>query len=198
VASETTEELSVIDLKSDLAGFDYSVEPADTDQLPQELAGAKVAYRVTVSGSQPKYGSFSETLELDLLLNDEFTKRNADLSGRVRSPVSFVHPDLHSANGIDIGTIASKTEKTIGVGVRQRGQVPRALVVLDHEPKELQVELIPQKSVPGAYQLAIKVREGTPTTIFNRKDKRGFVSVGDPNEPEYSEWFPIYGVIVAD
>lgn len=198
LASETTEGMGIVSLQSDLAGFNYSVEPIEIDQLPKEMSGAKVAYRVTVSGNQLKYGGFSESLVLELLLDDELIQRKATLSGKVKSPISFIHPDIHKTAGLKIGTIFSKTEKTVGVGVRQRSEVPRPLVVLDHAPKELEVELIPQKSVPGAYQLVIKVREGTPTVVFNRADQRGFVSVGAADDPEFSEWFPIYGVIIGD
>ena len=77
-----------------------------------------------------------------------------------------------------------------------RGDVSRELAVLDVKPDELQASLEPL-SQPGSYRLTIKIPADCPFVLFNGDHQHGYVQVGDPEDPRFSNWFPLYGAVVT-
>ena len=81
-------------------------------------------------------------------------------------------------------------------GVMPKPFESRSIDVLDIQPAELQATLTPM-STAGSYQLTITVPADCPRVIFNTDHKRGYVQVGDPQDKDYSNWFPLIGAVVT-
>lgn len=197
VASETSSDLVIDEIESSMPNFEWLVEESVVDGEMSGFKNAKVVHKVLVRFVPDKYGSFSDQLTLQMTLDGNSVQRLSTIGGKVRSPITFIHPEMHSTAGLNIGTIKSDAPFEFAVSVRQRSAEPRELVVLDQYPKEFEVSLQPFKSLEGAYRLVISVPQGTPTMEFNRGDQRGYVSIGDPNDKEFSNWFPLSGAVVG-
>ena len=194
VFSETSKTMVIDSLTCedvDLAWF------VDTSWSPESvtLEAAQSAVRIVIQRSPMDYGRFSIPVQLQATVGDQTVTLNSKITGLVRSPISFKSPKISNTQGLDIGTQNSGKRIEEFVAVKLRGHEGRKLAVLDFEPKQLQVTMKKLKT-SGAYQLTIAVPANCPDVIFNRADQRGFVSVGDPDDPDFSSWFPLYGAIV--
>ena len=67
--------------------------------------------------------------------------------------------------------------------------------MIDVVPKLLQTKLDPSGR-EGFYKLTLTVPQGVDTESFNREDQRGYVQIGDPKDPRFQNWFPLYGATV--
>ncbi|KAA1259971.1 hypothetical protein LF1_25090 [Rubripirellula obstinata] len=195
VSSQTLTDLDIDSISCDAPGF--IVEHSKVTDLAQlEEPSTVSASRVTFQFTPLDYGDFSWPLTAKIVNDDRSIEKIAiELTGRVRSPISFYHPDMHRKQGLSLGTLSADTEHTFHVQVRLRHETHRRLEVLDQFPPELDVVMSPQAS-RGIYKLTIVARKGCSTTEFNRVDRRGFIKVGDPEDPAFFRWLPIYGAIV--
>lgn len=194
VYSETSDSLVIDRLTCEDRELAWYVDTSWSQESLQQDA-AKSAVRIIVKHSPMEYGRYSIPVTLSAVLGDEKMTLSTKITGLVRSPISFKSPNISKTLGLDIGTKNSGERIEEFVAVQLRGHEDRRLAVLDFEPKQLQVTMKPLKKA-GAYQLVIEVPADCPNVIFNRADQRGYVSVGDPDDPDFSSWFPLYGAIV--
>lgn len=198
IASETAESLGVVGISSVLQGFDWTVESVDPVTRPADIDSAAQVVQVSIRGLQEAYGPFSEQVVLDLLIDGEPVQRSFMVSGNVKAPIAFIHPEMHQSDGMSIGTISSEKDFFVNVAVRHRGEEKRTLAVLDYSPEFLQPSLNQAGDDDSSSRLVIKIPRGTPTHAFNRPDQHGYIEIGDPDDPGFSGWFPIYGAVVQD
>jgi hypothetical protein len=104
---------------------------------------------------------------------------------------------LHSRDGLELGTLGNDQEHLFHLIVRKHFDEERALSVLDVRPESLDVSIEPT-SRSGNYRLTIRIPKGMPSTIFNLDQKQGYVQIGDPNNEDYSNWFPLIGAVVEN
>ena len=198
VASETTSEVGVLGVASNLSGFQWKTMPVDRTRVPADYASAEHLTQIEIQGSRKEFGNFEERVELDLLVNGEPVKRNAKVAGTVKVPIAFIHREMHKREGLSIGTISSKEDFAVNVAVRHRGEATRKLEVLDHEPKFLDVTIEPGESGYRSSRLIVTIPKGTPTYAFDRDDHHGYIKVGDPADETFSGWFSIYGAVAKE
>ena len=67
--------------------------------------------------------------------------------------------------------------------------------VLDVQPPELKASLAAQ-SKEGNYRLTLTIPADCPMVVFNIPEQHGYVEVGDPNDRQFKNWFPIHGAVV--
>ena len=198
VYSQLWDELAVTDVSADLPGFQWSTEPVDP-AVEAELVDteARSAWRVTVSVLPQQYGSFSGQAVLQIVppSGGEMITREIQVHGGVRPAISFQSPDLHRHEGLNIGTLVSGEAYDFPIIVRQRSELNRRLEVLDVMPPTLRAKIDPL-STAGSYRLTVTVPENSASVMFNRDQQHGYVQVGDPRHPEFSNCFPVYGAIV--
>lgn len=198
IASETTEELGVLGIECGLTKFDWTVMPIAGRSRPPEFAKAKHLTQVMIQGTKEEFGSFEEQAELQLLFNGEPIKRTFNISGIVKAPITFIHPEMHQSDGLSIGTVSSKEDVEVSVAVRHRGEPSRRLEVLDFEPKFLDVSIEPGELGFQSSRLVIRIPKNTPTQSFDREGHHGYVHIGDPSEEGFSGWFSLYGAVAKD
>lgn len=194
VYSQLWDEMEIEDVSSDATYFDWHAEPIPVNNSMQD---ATTAWMVHVETTGTEYGNFSETLTVKVRNNDsseEWTKE-VELKGKVRSPVAFYNKDMHFKDGLDIGTHVSGEPHDVHLLVRVRGELKRNIQVLDIEPKQLQASIEPLGE-EGNYRLTLTVPQDCPMVVFNMPQKHGFVSVGDPQDKKFSNWFPLHGAVV--
>ncbi len=198
--SQLWDSFSILEATSDLPGFDWECAPLDTDTAELIKEHPRSAMVLTPTARLKNRGSFSGEINLKVLPADggEVIERTIKVTGKVRAPIIFISNDIHMTQGLDLETCNSSHEHQFQVLVRAQGASAdgRALEVLDVEPKELQATLQPL-SRPGNYRLTLTIPKGTPSVMFNRDEKHGYVQVGDPENKDFSNWFPVYGAVVA-
>ncbi|TWT52680.1 hypothetical protein Pla22_03060 [Rubripirellula amarantea] len=199
VHSQLYEDFTVSDVRSEgLKEFTWRAEPTSTNIAELGDANARAAWRVTIETVAYDYGKYGGSLEVDVepAGGEEKITREVKVEGKVRVPIAFKSPMLHRTEGLNFGTVNSGKEHVYHVGVQVRGKQPEKLAVLDIEPKELTASIEPT-SIEGKYRLTITVPADCPNVMFNRKDKHGYVHVGDPDNPEFMNWFPMYGGVAV-
>lgn len=195
VYSETSEHLSIKATRL-MSGKEVAwFFTEDKESLKAAPPTARAAGTVTLVYTNFKYGSFSEQIRLFAEVGSEERTIELELTGKVRSAIKFVSEKFDIRKGLEMGTIQSNEECNEYVGVVMRGNEWRKLKVLDFVPQVLDVTLRELKSA-GRYQLAITIPKGCPSVTFNRPDHHGYIKIGDPEDPSFSDWFPIYGAIV--
>ncbi|MGB0595494.1 MAG: DUF1573 domain-containing protein [Rubripirellula sp.] len=198
VFSQLWEDFLVTDIQCDIPGFEWHAEPSRVDVAALADSEARSAWEVRVFSAPWEIGDYKAKLKLTVVPNDggEEVTRDMVCFGKVRKPINFYSPDIHQTNGLDIGTLVSGKKHQFNVVVRTRNDVNRKIEVLDVQPKELQAELKPL-STPGSYRLTLTVPPDCPMVVFNTLQKRGYVHVGDPENKDFSNWFPVIGAVVA-
>jgi hypothetical protein len=194
VYSQLWKEMEVETVSSGSEYFDWHASPIPVNN---SMPGATTAWLVHVESTGTEYGIFSDTLTVkvrDKNGQKEWTKEVA-VKGKVRSPVAFYNKDIHFKDGLDIGTHVSGNPHDVHLLVRIRGDLERRIEVLDIEPKQLEASLEPLRE-KGNYRLTLTVPEDCPMVVFNMPQKHGFVSVGDPQDKNFSNWFPLHGAVV--
>ena len=164
----------------------------------QQDADARWAWKVTITTAAPDTKAF----EIPITLNfhrpgdDSPVQRVVKANGRVRSPINFYSPDIHMHRGMEIGVLHNDQRHDFHLTVRDRGTGERQIEVLDVEPKWLETKLTTTRR-DREYRLTFSVPEGSDPLVFNRDNFHGYVKVGDRDDPDYSNWFPVYGAVVS-
>lgn len=195
VASQTSKELQVTEIHCEAPEFVWAWETIDPRQLKSEHESLRSAALITVSCSPRDYGASTHSLRIESLVGGKKISREVELRSFLKPPISFQHPDIHQADGLSIGTVDSKDASSFFVTVRVRSRQEHSLDVLKFKPDFLNVSLNPNAKLDGVYKLEITVPKGTQTAQFNRDDHRGYVQVGDPKDPNFSDWLPIEGAV---
>lgn len=199
VHSQLFDNFTVSDVRSQrLSEFSWIAEPSSTNIAELGDANARAAWRVTIETVAYDYGKFGGTLEVDVEPEggEEIITRQVKVTGKVRVPIAFKSPLLDSRTGLNFGTVNSGKEHSYHIGVQIRGEQPDELAVLDMEPKELKASVEPT-AIKGKYRLTITIPADCPNVLFNRRDKHGYVQVGDPNNPDFMNWFPMHGGVAV-
>jgi hypothetical protein len=198
VFSQLWDNFEVVDARCQLDGFQWHAEPIETTASELFDKGAKSAWRIRVLAASESFGKFEGKLDLTIQPNTggEDVVRTLTCSGRVRAPIAFSSPNIHGEEGLDIGTLVAGTEQLFQLIVRCRGDVTRPVKVLDIKPDELNASLEPLTK-PGSYRLTVKVPADCPFVVFNAEQGHGYVQVGDPRDPGFSNWFPLYGAVTT-
>ncbi|EMB16143.1 DUF1573 domain-containing protein [Rhodopirellula europaea] len=200
IYSQQHDDIAVVSAESDLVGFDWesSVVPSDSQPSLSEQKPT-VINQVRLRCRAQKPGRFQGEVKLHLLVNGEsdVIEKSVELTGRVHAPISFHSPMLHSRDGLELGTLGNDQEHEFHLIVRKHFSEERALSVLDVSPKSLDVSIEPT-SRSGDYRLTIRIPKGIPSTIFNLDQKRGYIQIGDPENEDFSNWFPLIGAVVAN
>lgn len=197
VYSQLWNRMTVESVTSDLGLFEWNAEPIDVDSPEVKDKNSRSAWRVTVFTTALEYGKYSGTIEITASPgdgNDQVT-RSVACSGKVRAPIGFYSPDIHSREGLDLGTMKSGELHQFQVVARVRGDVDRKIEVLDIKPDVLSASLEPM-SQKGSYRLTITVPKDCPMVLFNSNHKHGYIQVGDPMDSKFANWFPIMGAVV--
>jgi hypothetical protein len=196
VYSELWEDFRIRDVDCDLPIFQWHAEPLTLDDRDLQGTAATSAWRVRIWTTAMDYGYFAGNLKLTTQSHDGTAQEHTiSLQGRVRPPIIFHSPEIHMSDGLDMGTIHSGLEHQFHLVVRLRGDRNRAIEVLELQPKELRAELTPQSS-RGNYRLTLTIPADCPMVVFNTRQQHGFVSVGDPNDSQFKNGFPIHGAVV--
>ncbi len=197
VYSQLWNEFSVEDIQCDLQIFDWNAEPITVVDSEFVDKGARSAWKIRLWTTAMDYGKYKGTLTLTARPEGQRKKAVANLTchGVCRSPIVFHSPRIHESDGLDIGTLVAGEEHQIHLLVRLRGDLERKIGVLDVKPDELQASLAPLET-EGDYRLTVTVPADCPTVVFNAAEKHGYVSVGDPIDHRFSNWFPLHGAVV--
>ncbi len=198
VFSQLWDDFTVTEVKCGLQGFEWHAEPIAASAAELGDFDAKSAWRVRVFAHSNDYGEFGDEIELTMQpdAGGDAVVRTVAASGRVRAPISFISPDIHKHEGLDIGTLTAGKEHQFHLVVRCRGNESQQIDVLDVQPEQLQASLQPL-SKPGNYRLTLTVPADCPSVVFNIREKHGYVQVGDPQNERFSNWFPLYGAVVT-
>ncbi|MDA8744742.1 DUF1573 domain-containing protein [Rubripirellula amarantea] len=199
VHSQLWEDFTISDVRHEgLKEFTWFAEPSDTKIAALGDANARSAWRVNIETVAYDYGTYGGSLEVDIepVGGEEKVTRTIKVEGKVRAPIAFKSPLLDKDYGLNFGTVNSGKEHNYHLGVQVRGTQPKSLAVLDVKPDELKASIKKTKT-EGQYRLTVTVPEDCPNVIFNRKDQHGYVQVGDPSNPEFMNWFPVYGGVAV-
>ncbi len=196
ISSQVWNEFEISHAECDLPLFQWYAEPIEHDDPELQGTSSTSAWRVMIWTTVMEFGHFDGNLNLTIRADDG-TSRDCDIAlhGRVRPPIIFHSPEIHMADGLDVGTVFSGKEHQFHLLVRLRGDRDRPIEVLDVQPEQLRAELTPQ-TIPGNYRLTVTIPADCPMVVFNTREQHGYVSVGDPNDKQFKNWFPIHGAVV--
>lgn len=196
VYSQVWKEFEITQIESDLPIFAWHAEPVSITESELDQTHATSAWRVRMQTTMMDYGHYTGRLDLSIRTNDGVTHQHSiALAGRVRPPIIFHSRELHVTDGLDMGTMFSGKPHQAHILVRLRGDLNRPIEVLDIRPTELKGEL-QYLGTPGNYRLTLSISPDCPMVVFNRGDQHGYVSIGDPNDEQFKNWFPIHGAVV--
>ena len=194
--SQLWNEFEVVGVNGCGEALQWHAEPISTDEAV--LAGREATSAVRLYLDYTVLTSGMGEAELEVLLKPcdggDVKKRTLSCSWKTRSPIAFVHPELHKDTGLELGTLASGIRHEFPLIVRQRLEHSRELAVLDYHPKELDVSIEPA-GIEGVYRLLIAVPKDCGYLQFNLDQNRGYVKVGDPNDKSFQNWLPIDGAV---
>ena len=198
VYSQLWDEFYLESAECDLPGFDWWTEPIASDVPALEDADAKCAWKVSVSATGIRRGQLHEDVQLTFrsATTDEAVERTVAASLRVRAPINFYSPQIHSSKGLEIGTLVSGEAHEFPMIVRARGQRDKTIEVLDVQPEQLQATLTPLARA-GEYRLVLTIPEDCPSVMFNSEQQHGYVEVGDPADEDFRNWFPVFGAVAV-
>jgi hypothetical protein len=198
VYSQLWDDFSVQDIGSDLEGFEWHAEPISTSDPRLSDREARSAWLIRLFVTSLEYGNFHGKVAITARPADggDEVVRELECQGKVRAPINFYSKDIHSSRGLDIGTLAAGKKHLFHLVTRARGMESRKIEVLDVKPDEIDAKLQPLRKA-GSYRLTVTIPADCPTVVFNGDHKRGYVQVGDPQDKNFSNWFPLYGAVVA-
>lgn len=196
VYSQLWDDFTVSDIESDLDDVNWSVRPLEQDDSRLADLDPRSAWEVLVERPILKTGEFSGTItiKVDPSTGEESLEKTVVITGGSRSPIAFLSPEIKKPGGLDVGTLTSDKDHHFYLTVQVRSDVDRKIKVLDFEPKILKVSLGSTKR-PGFHKLTVTVPKGAPLTRFNLDESHGFVSVGDPDNDTFRNWFPLFGAV---
>lgn len=197
VYSQLWEDFSIEDVKSDLPYFEWIAEPESLASGALADSQPKSAWRISMTTFAEKQGVYTGQIELTIRPGNgsEAVTRKLTASGTVRRPVTFTGPDLHQTTGLEMGTVVAGKEQEFHFNARVRGDKSRTIKILDVQPSELKASLTPLQS-PGNYRVTVTVPKGCATVTFNLPRKKGYVSIGDPDDKSFRNWIPLVGAVV--
>lgn len=198
IYSQLWDEFVIEDVVSDLPGFTWDVRPIDLEDISMSDKNAKWAWSVAVSTTGGRRGNFSGSIDLTMSSprTGEILRRTLSATGKVRAPINFYSPDIHAKTGLELGTLQNDVEHRFKLLVRLRGPIKPGIKVLDVQPPQITAELEPLGVDGEQYRLHVIVPKDCDPVIFNLDQKQGFVEVGDPNDPQYRNWFPLHGAVI--
>lgn len=196
IYSQLWDDFEVVSAQSDLSSFEWHAEPIDNDSAELGDSEARSAWKVQVFAAHDQFGKFSDDVYLVIQPNNggEAVEKTVQCNGHVRAPIAFISPDIHKDEGLDMGTVVSGKEHQFHVVVRTRDD-DRKMEVLDVKPDVLNASIEATRKA-GDFRLSVKVPSDCPLTVFNGPTQ-GYVQVGDPDDPGYSNWFPLLGAVVT-
>ena len=195
--SQIWDDFAVEGVDCDLEGLEWVAEPVSlSDPLladREPTSAWSIRFECTPSNS----GSYSAEAKVTIRpsTGGEAVERVVKLSGKTSASIGFHSPEMHMHNGLDIGTLTSDKRHEIAVAVLVRNDKSRNIDVLDVRPKELEVS-VSKTPREGVHRLIIAIPKDCPTVAFNRDDHHGYVQVGDPDDKDFENWFPLYGAVV--
>ncbi|MEM6469325.1 MAG: DUF1573 domain-containing protein [Planctomycetota bacterium] len=196
VSSQLWDGFTIEDVLCDREDFEWYVEPADLNAPKLLELDPKSAWKVVFEVPVYEQGQFSG--EARLVVNpgtgEPAVERTLSFGGKTRSPIAFVGPEVDSRNGVDLETQQSDRRHDFSFLARVRGNEHRKIAILDHQPPELETAIQPTGR-EGDYRVTISIPKGCPAVNFNRDDQHGYVQVGDPDDPTFQNWLPIYGAV---
>ncbi len=196
IDSQIWKDFRIVNATSDLKLFDWYAEPMEPGDPELIDDQATCGWRVRIWTTAMEYGHYSGTVALSIETGDgDVIERSIDVKGRVRPPIIFHSPEIHMTDGLDLGTRFSGKEYQFHLLVRVRGELNRHIEVLDVQPPELKASLAAQ-SKEGNYRLTLTIPADCPMVVFNIPEQHGYVEVGDPNDRQFKNWFPIHGAVV--
>jgi len=195
--SQLFDDFVVESATSDLPGFQWVVEPVEVTALPRGDLDAKSAWKLKVMSTPQKVGAFAGTVNLTVVPagGGEKIERQLSVSGKVKSPIAFVDPEIHDTYGLPLGIMHAGKEHRRSIIVRLRDDSDRAVEVLMVKPDQMRAELEPTGR-PGAYRLTLIVPADATPVVFNLHSSHGLVQVGDPNDKLFTSWMPVTGAII--
>lgn len=198
IYSQLWDEFVVEDITTDLPGFTWYAEPLDVDDVSLMDKDARWAWNVEVSTTGGKRGSFQDNIVIELVspISGERMTRTIVAGGKVRAPINFYSPDIHARTGLELGTLHNDEEHQFNLLVRPRGPIRHHIEVLDVEPKQFTATLQAIEGTEDQFRLVLVIPKGCESVIFNRDNQQGYVEVGDPDDRDYRNWFPIHGAVV--
>jgi len=201
IYSQLHADFQIVDVRAgeELHSFAWTAEPIGPSDAAIVGKQARSAWKINFECTSYRFGKFSGNVDVDIRLpsKESIETHSVRIHGRARSPIAFWGPEIHRFEGLDMGTLDATKEHEFRVGVRVRGAVPESFGVLDVQPSVVQAELRKLEK-EGEFQLVIRLPRDCRDTIFNRPNKRGYVQVGNVDNPEFSEWMPLYGAVVTD
>ena len=196
--SQLFDDFVVESATSDLPGFQWAVEPVEVTVLPRGDLDAKSAWKLKVMSTPQKVGDFSGKVDLTIVptAGGEKIERQLSVSGKVKSPIAFVDPEIHDTYGLPLGIMQTGKEHRRSIIVRLRDDVDRAVEVLMVKPDQMRAQLEPTGR-PGAYRLTLIAPADATPVVFNLDSSHGLVQVGDPNDKLFTSWMPVTGAIIS-
>ncbi|TWT92801.1 DUF1573 domain-containing protein [Stieleria varia] len=197
VFSQLWEDFVIEDVRADREPFEWHAEPIDNSAPELADKYPRSAWKLNLFTSTNSHEDYTGKLTLVVRPADgsETIEHEIQYKGTVRAPINFYSPDIHMEQGLEIGTLDSSKEHRFHLICRVRGDISRHVEVLDIEPKQLRAELTPT-TTEGSYRLSIIVPKDCPMVTFNADEKHGYVQVGDPQNHDFSNWFPLMGAVV--
>jgi hypothetical protein len=197
VFSQTWDTFEITELDCDVQGFEWYAEPVAVTDARLADKQAKSAWEVRIHAALLKYGQFkgTATLKVRPAGGQEEVTRQLACAGKVRAPINFYSPDIHPSEGLDMGTMVAGKEHQFHLVVRARSNEQREIDVLDVKPDQLHASIKPL-STAGSYRLTLTIPPDCPRVVFHTHQKHGDVQVGDVNDKNFSNWFPVMGAVV--
>ncbi|MGI9473259.1 MAG: DUF1573 domain-containing protein, partial [Rubripirellula sp.] len=185
------------DVASEVAGFEWYAEPIENHDDRLADKEPRSAWEIRAFATSLDTGAFSGELRVKVRGSNgvDEVERTVRFNGKVRSPINFYSPEIHFQGGLDIGTLVSGKPHRFSLVVRVRGDLERSIEVLDVQPPVLKTSVLPLPT-KGSYRLTMEVPSDCPMTMFNTVKKHGYIQVGDPDDKNFSNWFPIHGAVV--
>lgn len=219
VFSQTMKRFEIESVECQLPGFQFTTEEI-TDKDLKPLGGSYgLRVRAKTDPLQAS-GDFNETVRVSVRTGDlidaessseiaasppeavdnlgaDLVTRELSFQVQVDAPISFYGADLHSEEGLDLGTVVQGDEKITKILIRVRDATPpETMIVKSIAPSILQADIEPSAERPGNYKLTIRVPKDAPQTFFNVFDNFGSIEVADPDRPNFSASFPISGKVL--
>lgn len=198
VYSQLWSDFEIKDVSCDLRDFQWVAEPLESHDVAIGGEDARSAWRVRMWTFRQDYGQYESniTVRIEPVGGLKSVTNSIAATGSVKPPISFYSPGIHNSDGLDIGTLVSDKEHQFHLVTRVRSTEKRNIQVLDVKPDVLRATLSPTQR-NGNFRLTLTVPKDCPTTFFNLDSHHGYVQVGDPDDKNFSNWFPLRGVVAG-
>tara|TARA_R110002049_G_scaffold4601_5_gene32710 strand:+ start:988815 stop:990035 length:1221 start_codon:yes stop_codon:yes gene_type:complete len=177
----------------------FEIEPASEEALRQ--LDAKSGVQVTVTHA-PVAGvkKFHETVRLAVLDPSTESEKwvESAFAGRFKSPVSFYGNEIHLNEGIRLDTVTTDSDQEWNFFARfWTTDPPRAPAVINIYPDSLEATLEKVDRLKQTYRVTIRLKEDAKPEFFAMPTKQGYITIGDAENSEISNWMPLRGQIIS-